>query len=124
MRIWCFIYERRWFKRASNNSTNSAIKLEPAFLTANEDVLFSDGYTRFRGRGAQGYNRYNGQRGYGSGNSNWRGYRGRRSYTGGYNRGFSERRGDGNEKKSSKSTNPIGSDGNIMLCNSCGSYRH
>lgn len=84
-------------------SSSSAIKLEPAFLAENEEALLAAGYSKqFRGGRKSGVT---GRSGYGHGGSQGR-QQGRQQY------------------QSRSSTNPTGSDGKILTCRYCGSFRH
>ena len=124
---------------ASAYESTPAIKLEPAFIAEEEDVLFTSGY-RGANRGFQHSNRGRGRGGrggvtrggiqrertneeyhsdsevpYNSFNNNNRGGRGGRRGRGGarVNRGVAKR-----------NMNPVGSDGNVLTCAACGSFRH
>ena len=121
----------------------SAIKLEPVYSTTQEEGLVADCYgqeNRFRGRGWRGAGRGAGGRGFwgswrgvsGSDSAgNWRQHRGNGGSGGRGSRdgdAFSSRgrvtstggRGRGLERP----VNPTGSDGNLLLCLACGSFRH
>ena len=82
----------------------AAMKLEPAFLSSQEDVLFANNSQYYR---ARGWNRGRGYRG----TSN---FRGNKIDHGGSRKGT----------EYSKPINPKGSDGNPMTCHGCGSHRH
>ena len=81
--------------------SSSAIKLEPAYLAENEEALLAAGYSRQYSRGRK------------SGASG-------RS---GHSRG-SQGRQQGWQQQQNRNTNPIGSDGKILTCRYCGSFRH
>ena len=121
----------------------SAIKLEPVYSTTQEEGLVAGCYgqeNRFRGRGWRGAGRGAGGRGFwgswrgvsGSDSAgNWRQHRGNGGSGGRGSRdgdAFSSRgrvastggRGRGLERP----VNPTGSDGNLLLCLACGSFRH
>ena len=92
----------------------SSIKLEPAFLAENEEALMAAGYSRNRQKPFQ----YNGKGDFSRGRGNF--YRG-------FNK--SQRGGQTNWTKGGSSTvkksiNPKGSDGTLLTCSSCGSFRH
>ena len=93
-----------------SSSNQASIKLEPAFLAANEEALLAAGYSKTR----SGY-----QSNYSSGRGeNWK--QGRL--------GKSVVRGEfatGNRSKGfTKNINPTGPDGRPLKCKSCGSFRH
>ena len=94
-------------------SAVSSIKLEPVFLANQEEALWNAGYVR-RNAGR----RYRGYRG-----RPWQNFQRRR---GNYQCGRNENYGNGNLKEPStlRPVNPKGSDGRVMLCVACGSFRH
>ena len=94
-----------------SRSTAAAIKLEPAYVTADDEALWNAGYVK-RGRG--------GSRGY----RPWH-----RGSLGGSGRGNTEYKGTGNNQMKngsydSRNVNPKGPDGSTLLCKACGSFRH
>ena len=86
-------------KRLQNKEKEDQIRLEPAFLAQNEEVLAAHGYYRQRA------GTYPNKSKQGKGN------------------GF-KKHDKFNKDKIAKNINPNGSDGKVMLCRSCGSYRH
>ena len=102
------------------HSSAQSIKLEPAFLAENEEVLLAAGYVKRGGR-SRG-------RGFGSSRQSNSGF-GRGSNSG-FGRGNGSKNGgptaskidakDGQKKK----INPVGADGKRLVCVSCGSFRH
>ena len=114
-----------------------AIKVEPAFSVEQEEAMLAAGYghdSRQRGRNSRGSWRGSGSsRWRGSSNvnrrsgdvrswrrsddqqGNWRSGAGRSQMQGGYSGGR------GND---SRPLNPVGPDGNTLLCVACGSFRH
>ena len=80
---------------------NRSIKPEPAFLAENEALLTADYVQRAGNKGKRR-----------SGNFNYRGG-GRDSHL-----GFNS------SQRGSKNLNPLGGDGKILTCRSCGSFRH
>ena len=104
----------------SNSASGSiAIKLEPAFLVENEEALLAAGYvhqnklqeTAFKSGGFRGRGRYtSGSRGR---NWNWRGVQ-----TPVYpNKQPQQHQGE-------RHLNPKGTNGELLTCRACGSYRH
>ena len=87
-------------KRLQNKSKEDQVKLEPAFLAQNEEVLATYGYYRARAGT------------YPSKNSKFPG------------RGFKKHDKSTQKDKNGRKINPNGKDGNPMLCKSCGSFRH
>ena len=85
----------------SNNETNMAIKLEPAFLAEHEDVLATYGYYRNKAN----TNKFN--------------------KSGSANR-FQKKTWSGREGKDDKGRpiNQKGPDGKLLRCKACGSFRH
>ena len=122
------------FKGSDGESSTSglSIKIEPAFLAANEEALLAAGYTKTR-VGGHSYGREKG--------ATWkRGRSGQEAAVGGeFQRPDSRRltgRGGGYQRTDSgsrvtqpsnrerKNINPLGPDGRPLTCKSCGSYRH
>ena len=89
--------------------SSSAIKLEPAYLTENEEALLAAGYNKQFTRGKRSGGP--GRSGYGRGNQ------------GGNGRG-NQGRQQGWQQQQNRNTNPVGSDGKILTCRYCGSFRH
>ena len=83
-----------------HRSSSSAIKLEPAFIAENEEALLTAGYSKQFVRGKKTG---------GPGSS-------------GYFRGNPGRQHG--RQQQNRSTNPVGSDGNIFICRYRGSFRH
>ena len=86
-------------KRLQNKDKEGDIRLEPAFLAQNEEVLAAHGYYRQR--------------------SGTYPTKGKQSKGNGF-----KKHDKFNKDKTQKNVNPNGSDGKVMLCRSCGSYRH
>lgn len=86
-------------KRLQVKGSENQIKLEPAFLAQNEDVLAAHGF--YRNRSGAYQNKFNKSK-----------------------KGQSPKFQDKNRDKDGKKINPKGKDGKPMLCNSCGSFRH
>ena len=127
----------------ASSSESIAIKLEPAFLAENEEALLSAGYQRIR-RGNGYYHGNNSRQRERSSDSNNRGRGGNRGNdsrqrerssdfnsdgviqredTGG--RGGRGGRGRGaGRSENARPMNPVGSDGNVLTCAACGSFRH
>lgn len=102
-----------------------AIKIEPTLLVENEEVLWNMGYAK-RGGYFRGGSQYRGPnypgsyRGFYRGNTD-RGYHGYRGNTNENSRNQAWRPSRGGIKRN---VNPTGPDGNTLLCNACGSFRH
>jgi len=100
------------------SSNLASIKLEPAFLAANEEALLAAGYSRSQSR-YNGNNRsyYNSER-----EGSWkRRQQGKASMRENYRGKFAtENRKNG----LTKNINPAGPEGRPLTCKSCGSYRH
>ena len=88
-----------------SNSASTRIKLEPSFLAENEEALLAASYTRVKSNRGRG-----------------RGYPPRGSYSNHRGQRGGQTKGENSSVK--KSINPTGSDGNLLTCKSCGSYRH
>jgi hypothetical protein len=100
------------------HTTSPSIKLEPAFLAENEEALMAAGYARIPVKGnkyGKGGGRYEQTRG--------RGFQCGQS-RGSYRQQVGQLRTDSSSTSSKKSLNPVGSDGNVLTCKSCGSFRH
>ena len=98
---------------------NCAVKLEPAFLAEHEQTLLASGYTKTP-RGGYG-GRYNYRNTNSRSTHAWRGTRGQFSGPGNSNQ---HTRGSPSLRNKSRNINPSGTDGNLLLCRACGSYRH
>ena len=105
------------FKGNEISNNQASIKLEPAFLAANEEALLAAGYSKTQG-GYQGYQgNYSSERGKG-----WK-----RGKLGKFNLRENQRVefATENQKKGLvKNINPTGPDGRLLTCKSCGSFRH
>ena len=80
--------------------TPAAVKLEPAYMNETDEAFWNSGY----------------RRGYGH---NYRGNRGR-PWSRGAHQGYNKFQKGTNDKR----INPKGPDGKLLLCKSCGSFRH
>ena len=112
-------------------SSSGAIRVEPTFLSANEEALLASGYTKGMGR----HKPTGGER-----DETWKNWRsaksssrtreyqrtGTRRQTGreGYQRTESGSRVSQPSVRDRKNINPTGPDGRTLTCKSCGSYRH
>ena len=113
-----------------SNESNVAIKLEPTFLAENEEALFAAGYQRtsqpWNGRGRSRWRRGRGGRGNRQSERNDR--RDENSDSDGAQQSNnSDGRSDGrnnNRGGAVRRMNPIGSNGNVLTCVACGSFRH
>ena len=81
--------------------SSSAIKLEPAYLAENEEAVLAAGYSRQYSRGRK--SGASGRSGHSRGNPG---------------------RQQGWQQQQNRNTNPIGSDGKILTCRYCDSFRH
>lgn len=101
----------------TSHSSGPSIKLEPAFLAENEEALLAAGYVRSNAHrpGFSGGRR--GGRGRAYDSMKQQGYR-QTEYTP-FKAPSGQRQGG-----LKKDINPTGSDGKLLTCKSCGSYRH
>ena len=112
---------------SSNNGTVPVVKVEPTWISENEEVLAAAGFHRMPSYGRGGRSRGRG------------GYRGGRGGGQFYNSPYNSpqnsprnsphssptRRGRaGSASRSERPVNPKRSDGSYLTCHSCGSYRH
>ena len=104
--------------KTSSEGASKPIKVEPAWLAENENVLATHGYYRGSGRG--GYGGYGGARG-GRGGARGRGYG---NYYSDRPSGYKGNPGGKNGNKSERPVNPKSADGSYLTCHSCGSFRH
>ena len=86
----------------ARDNENVNIKLEPAYLAENEDILLAAGYVK--------NNTFNDRRQRGG---QW-----------GNEKGTSVSPRNFNFKKSGRKMNPLGKDGRTLTCKACGSFRH
>ena len=96
------------------NSNIPRIKLESAFLTANEEALLAAGYSKTHG-GYQGFNNSEREGGWKRQKHSMRRENQRREFV-------TENKKKGLSLK--KNINPIGPNGRPLTCRSCRSYRH
>ena len=128
-------------KTRGSKDSNIAIKLEPSYLIENEEVLFAAGYQRIpqtwrgRGRGRGGRSGRGGRGGFqrnerseknnerSSDNKNTDSVE--KEYNNSPNRDYraTSTRGRGGGTVG-RSMNPIGSNGSVLTCSACGSFRH
>lgn len=94
------------------SSQRNSIKLEPAFLAANEEALLAAGYTKTRRKMERNYNRDRG--------CSWNGGNLTQSHLRENRTGEPDKKNKGLTKK----INPTGPDGRLLTCKSCGSFRH
>ena len=116
--------------KGGDSSSSAAIKLEPTFITDNEEAFLAAGYGRGK-RGKQGggdrdesWQRWRPRRG-GPGGPQFSGteYK-RQGARGGYQQTESGSRISQPSDRNRKNINPLGPDGRTLTCKSCGSYRH
>ena len=116
--------------KGGDSSSSAAIKLEPKFITDNEEAFLAAGYGRGK-RGKQGggdreesWQRWRPRR-RGPGGPQFSGteYR-RQGARGGYQQTESGSRISQPSDRNRKNINPLGPDGRTLTCKSCGSYRH
>ena len=116
--------------KGGESSSSAAIKLEPTFITDNEEAFLAAGYGKGK-RGKQGggdreesWQRWRPRRG-GPGGPQFSGteYR-RQGARGGYQQTESGSRISQPSDRNRKNINPLGPDGRTLTCKSCGSYRH
>lgn len=89
-------------KRLQDKSKEDQLKLEPAFLAQNEEVLAAHGYYRNRAGTYPTKFKKNQEKG----------------------QGFKKPERSYQKDKNGRPTNPTGKDGKPMLCKACGSFRH
>jgi len=95
----------------------AAIKLEPTYLAENEEALMAAGYVKAKSGGQHSYNSRRGGRQYDHG-SYGRGYYGNQ-------RGTTRHTAPARQQPLPvKKKNPVGADGHLLTCKSCGSFRH
>ena len=121
------------FKGSDGESCNSgsSIKMEPAFLAANEEALLAAGYTRTRGD-SPGVGRDRGEtwrhgrpgRGAAGGEFPRTEFRRQTARGGGYQRTDLESQVNRPSHRNRKNINPTGPDGRTLTSKSCGSFRH
>ena len=121
------------FKGSDGESckSGSSIKMEPAFLAANEETLIAAGYTRTRGN-SRGVGRDRGEtwrhgrpgRGAAGGAFPHTEFRRQTARGGGYQRTDLGSRVSQPSDRNRKNINPTAPDGCTLTCKSCGSFRH
>ena len=121
------------FKGSNGESCNSglSIKMEPAFLAANEVALLAAGYTRTRGN-SRGVGRDRGEtwrhgrpgRGAAGGEFPSTEFRRQTARGGGYQRTDLGSCVSQPSDRNRKNINPTGPDGRTLTCKSCDSFRH
>ena len=114
-----------------SSSTEPAVKLGPTYLTENEEAFLAAGYIKGKQLGKQGtenreetWQRWRPWRG-GLGGKQFSGteYRKQGSRRGYQQTQFASRVNQPSDR-SRKNINPLGPDGQVLTCKSCGSYRH
>lgn len=103
------------FKGDSDSSSSNSIRLEPAYLAQNEEALLAAGYIKAKNRGKNAS---------GIKDTTWK----HGKPVGGYSNDGRLKRGEFassvRKPNTQKSLNPTGSDGHLLRCTSCGSFRH